>query len=77
MLDCQPEFPNHLEELQNLIGLGFSVSGLQAQRARHLRVGVNIMAAANPAKPKAETFDEPPEFAEAHVAQIARGELLP
>ena len=77
MLDRQGEFPNHVEELRNLIGLGFAVSRLQAERARHLRMGVDVMAATDPAKPKAETFDEPPEFGETDVAEIAPGESVP
>ena len=77
MLDCQAEFPNHAKELRDLVRLGFAVSRLQAQRARHLRVRIDTMAAADPAQPEAETFDEASEFGKADVAQIADRESAP
>jgi hypothetical protein len=77
VLERQAEFPNHIEELRDLVRVGFPVSRLQAQRALHLRVRVDIMAAADPAWPEAETFDEPREFGKADVAQIALGEAVP
>jgi len=65
-----PNSRNHVEELRDLVRLGFwfefagSAGVAPAERA-------NVMAAADLAYPKPDTFDEAPEFEETDIAQIA------
>jgi len=45
LLDRQAEFPNHVEELRDLVRLGFPVSWLMALRARQLGMRLKVMTA--------------------------------
>jgi hypothetical protein len=66
----KPEFLDDVHELPDLIRLCFTVVRLQVEQPRNLRVPVNMMATADPAKGKAEGFDQPTKLAELNVAQV-------
>jgi hypothetical protein len=64
------------QELPDLIGLSLSVAVLQVQRARHLRMFVNVMAAFGPIPPVAKSLDNLAEIRKSDILRVVQKPLV-
>jgi hypothetical protein len=73
----QLEFIYDFDELIDLVWFCFLLPWLQAERPRHLRMSVYVMAATDPAQCEPERLDKPAEFDKADIPGVTGGNAIP
>jgi hypothetical protein len=68
---------HHLKKLLDLVWLRLPLARLQAERARDLRMCVDMVTAADAAQCEAERLDKTAKLDEADVPHITRHEVVP
>jgi hypothetical protein len=66
-----------LKKLPDLVRLRFPLARLQAERARDLRMRIDMVTAADAAQCEAERLDETAELDETDVPRITRHNAVP
>jgi hypothetical protein len=68
---------HHLKKLPDLVRLRFPLARLQAERARDLRMRVDMVTAADAAQCEAKRLNKTTKLDEADIPRITRHEAVP